>query len=148
MGGKEGPGGGQGEEGFSEGVAVRPWAHSSPVRPLESRPTADTAQARGEDPVCRPGDLGAVGSCLTHLARVELCIGVREASELPGAAVEVDIAGPKGGEEAQMVIHWETQVRIRGAAQPRFLALHPATFGPETSPQFLAHAWDAAPVNV
>lgn len=45
----------------------------------------------------RPQDLG---SCLAHLARVELCIGIREASELPGAAIEVDVAGPEGGEEA------------------------------------------------
>lgn len=50
---------------------------------------------------------GFVG-VLAHLAHVQFCVGVREASELPGAAIEVDIAGPKGGEEAQMVVHWET----------------------------------------
>lgn len=51
-----------------------------------------------------------------HLAHVEFRVGVREASEFPGAAIEIDEAGPEGGKEAQMVIHWETQVGIRGAS--------------------------------
>lgn len=57
---------------------------------------------------------------LAHLACVELCIRVWEASELPGTAVEVDVAGSKGGQEAQVVIHWETQAGSEGLA-PRGL---------------------------
>ena len=59
------------------------------------------------EPCMQAWGCGFVG-VLAHLAHVQFCVGVREASELPGAAIEVDIAGPKGGEEAQMVVHWET----------------------------------------
>lgn len=61
--------------------------------------------------------MGLTELWLAHLACVELCIGVREAGELSGTAVEVDVAGPKGGQEAQMVIHWETQAGSEGLAQ-------------------------------
>lgn len=85
-----------------------------------------------------------------HLAHVELCIGVWEAGKLPGAAVEVHVAGPKGGEEAQVVIHCETQVEVGGSAQCGFLVLNPVTLRPEPilGPRFPSHASDATPVDV
>lgn len=51
-----------------------------------------------------------------HLPCVEFCIWVWEARELPGAAIEVHIAGSKGGKKAQVVIHWKTQAGIREVA--------------------------------
>lgn len=106
---EEGARGHQAEGGLSEEVVAWPWARPSPARPLESRQDPDAPQARLEDPSRRPGDRGEVMGWLAHLAHVELSIGVWEASELPGTAVEVDIAGSKGGQEAQVVVHWETQ---------------------------------------
>lgn len=52
----------------------------------------------------------------THFSCVELRIRVWEARELPGTAIEVHIAGPEGGEETQVVIHWKTQAGIREVA--------------------------------
>lgn len=37
-----------------------------------------------------------------YLAKIEILIGVRQPSELPGAAIQVDIAGPKDGQEAHL----------------------------------------------
>lgn len=115
-----------------------PWACPSPARPLESRQDLDAPQARLEDPSRRPWDRGEVGGWLAHLACVELCIGVWEASELPGTAVEVDIAGSKGGQEAQVVVHWETQAGSErlapaGGGGGRFLVLNTSTCMPEPS---------------
>lgn len=86
------------------------------------------------------------GVWLAHLAHVELCIRVREAGELPGTAVEVDIAGPKGGQEAQMVVDWEIQAGSEGPAKGSVPVLSPATCRPEPSPgpQFPAHVRDTA----
>lgn len=135
----ERPGGGQAKGGPSQGMAAWPWVPSRPVRPLEARPAADAAQARREDGVHRPGRPGAAGSCLAHLACVELRVGVREASELPGAAVQVDVAGPEGGKEAQMVVHWETQVRVRGAGPAGLSSTQPSRR------QAGAHPWPSIP---
>lgn len=38
-------------------------------------------------------------SSLHYIAIIEILIGVWQAGELSGAAVQVDIAGPKGGQE-------------------------------------------------
>lgn len=76
--------------------------------PAQALSGPNTAQARLEHPSLTPGALGKVGwrgVRRAHLACVELRIGVREASELPGTAVQVDVAGPKGGQEAQVVVH-------------------------------------------
>lgn len=108
--------------------------------------TPGTAQARQEDASERPGDLGNVGVWPAHLAHVELRIRVREAGELPGTAVEVDVAGPEGGQEAQMVVHWGTQAGLQGPAQGSVPVLSPASCRPEPSPgpQFSAHVRDTA----
>ena len=44
-----------------------------------------------------------------YLARVELVVGVRQAAELPGAPVQVDVARTEGREEAHLGLgraHW------------------------------------------
>lgn len=121
---RKGPGGGQAEGGFFEAGAVWPWAHSSPIRPLESGP--EQMLPRLGRPCTQARGSGCVGCWWAHLARVEFCVGVREAGELPGAAVEVDVAGPKGGEEAQMVVHWETRVGVRGASPVALSSAQPS----------------------
>lgn len=42
-----------------------------------------------------------------HLSQIERLVGIRKSSEFPGAAVQVDVAGPEGRQESQPVIHWE-----------------------------------------
>lgn len=97
----------------------------------------------------QPGDPPGM-HVAAHLPCVELRIRVWEARELPGTAVEVHVAGAKGGKEAQVVIHWKTQAGIREVALEIFLGFNPATFrsDPISSPQFPPHAPDVAPGHV
>lgn len=107
------------EEGPGQGSLRRRLPGPGPAQALSgpcSPGGPDTAQARRKPPH-GAGDPGHVEVWLAHLAHVEFCIRVREAGELPGAAVEVDIAGPKGGQEAQMVVHWGTEAGSEGLAQ-------------------------------
>lgn len=78
-----------------------------------------------------------------HLSCVELCVRIGEARELSGTAIEVHIAGPKSGEEAQVVIHWKTQEGIREASPRSLSGLNLSTFirwEPLSSPRFPSYA--------
>lgn len=48
-----------------------------------------------------------------HLSQIERLVRVGEAGELAGAAVEVDVAGAEGRQEAQPVVHCGAQGRSR-----------------------------------
>lgn len=85
-----------------------------------------------------------------HLSCVELRIRIWEARELSGTAVEVHIAGPKSGEEAQVVIHWKIQEGIREVALWILSGFNLSTFrwDPICIPQIPPYASYVAPVHV
>lgn len=91
-----------------------------------------------------PGQAGGPWrSCVAaHLSCVELRIRIWEARELSGTAIEVHIAGPKRGEEAQVVIHWKKQESIREVAMWTLLGFNLSTVRWDliSSPQFPPYA--------
>lgn len=134
MGGKKGQEVARWKEGSLSRRLPGPGPTQAPPGPWSSGQIRDFPGQTRRPPHADLGIWELWGLWLTHLAHVELCIRVQEASELSGAAVEVYIAGPEGGKEAQVIVHWKTEVGIRGVGPVGLLVLDSATLRPEPSP--------------